>query len=170
MKLLNNTITKNQIPNEFPNILPSNQYTDLKVFYLENTIQNTKQIYHQLTPPNKQRIYNMEVPIITDCSFYGFCKNTNVGQNRYNRILQPRNILSSSLNNQPLYNFVQTYDTPYRNAIMNSGLSTIQKQTLMDNFTHSNKVEPMYNQNETAEFDNCKSIPCIHIEKILGSL
>jgi len=161
MKLLNNEI--NKTPSHFPNILPTNQYNDFKDFYLENTITNTKTIYHQVTPPNKHIIFNMEVQDISNCTFYGFCINTN---QRKNRVLQPRNLLSQS--NSPLYNYVPTYDTQYRTAVMNSGLSANQKKILMNEFLYSNKVEPMYNHNET--IIKCESIPCIHQEKILGTL
>lgn len=163
MKLLNNEI--NQTPSPFPNVIPSNQYNDFKDFYLENTIINKKTIYHQLTPPNKQIIFNMEVQDISNCTFYGFCKNTN---QRKNRVLQPRNIFTQ--NNKPVYDFVSTYDTQYRTAVINSGLSANQKQILMNGFLHSNKVEPMYNHNETSKYEHCDSIPCIHEKSILGTL
>jgi len=69
------------------NILASQDYTNYKQFSYENTIINTKPIFHQLTPSGENIVFDMKRTqyLTSDCSFnYPICQTCN---QRINRVL-----------------------------------------------------------------------------------
>jgi len=66
-------------------ILTSQDYTNYKQFSYENTIINTKPMFHQLTPSGETIVFDMErkTYLTTDCSFsYPICQKCNQRANR----------------------------------------------------------------------------------------
>jgi hypothetical protein len=62
-------------------VLESQNYTDFVEYALENKVANTKIIYHQITPPGKQIVMDME-KTVTNCPTFITCNGTNTRPNR----------------------------------------------------------------------------------------
>jgi len=66
-------------------ILASQDYTNYKQFSYENTIINTKPIFHQLTPSGETIVFDIErkTYLTSDCSFsFPICQKCNQRTNR----------------------------------------------------------------------------------------
>jgi len=76
-------------------ILTSQDFTNYKQFSYENTIINTKPIFHQLTPSGETIIFDIQrkTYLTTDCSFsFPICQTCN---QRTNRVLN-KNVTTQS--------------------------------------------------------------------------
>ena len=62
-------------------ILAPSDYLAYKDYNLETTVTNNKPIYHKLTPPGKQMVFDME-KTMTSCPTFILCNNTNKRENR----------------------------------------------------------------------------------------
>lgn len=77
----NSTAQNNVINSQNAPVLESQNYTDFVEYALENKIANTKIIYHQITPPGKRIVMDME-KTITHCPSFIVCNGTNTRPNR----------------------------------------------------------------------------------------
>jgi len=62
-------------------VLSPHFYTRSKAYNIENTVLNTKTVYHQLIPPNKQIVFDME-KVVTNCPTFLYCRGTQARVNR----------------------------------------------------------------------------------------
>jgi hypothetical protein len=62
-------------------VLEPSTYIQFKAYNLETTVPNTKVVYHQLNPPNKQIVFDME-RVVTNCPTFLYCRGTQARANR----------------------------------------------------------------------------------------
>jgi hypothetical protein len=66
---------------KMPSVLWPSFYTQAVSYNFETTVPNTKVVYHQLVPPNRQIIFDME-RAVTSCPTFLYCKDTHARVNR----------------------------------------------------------------------------------------
>lgn len=84
---LKRTMRRLREPDDFAPILMSSEYTSGVNYNLETTVVNTKPLYHHLTPPETQIVFDMERKLTVDadgrpCPEFILCTNTHTRANR----------------------------------------------------------------------------------------
>jgi len=85
--------------NKFTPVFNTQDYVNLKEYSLQNSINNTKLTYNQLTPSGYTKIFNMEKKV-TNCPTFRICKQTNL---RSNRVPLPSVYFAPQCITPPLY-------------------------------------------------------------------